>query len=384
VVYNFQGQAPASVAAQIGGGAFSSASLQGGRLTLTIPNGTTNYAVAYVCPQAAGLGDIVTAENVIEASVSDGNSFSTSCNLASGNTGTATGSIDTSALAGVSDVLIRGSQGYGGNLGAATGKFNLNLLSGSNDVALIAVDGSGNVRAVKILRGQSVPGSLNSGNRITFTASDQTTTQSLTVANIPSGFSTPASASVEYTTASGTQFVLAGSVTSQFPVIPAAYVESGDFYSIQANTSDVGTHSRSMGVMQNLTGGGAAALSLPKPWNPTAPTPETLPTFSFDYSGYSGVSAIAQQAELEWIPSTNALYTLTVTATTNYQAGSNAITVPDLSGMSGFLPTAASGSQMYWAASIWGGTAPVFDFMSAPPSSGSIAFVQKSGRYTQP
>jgi hypothetical protein len=384
VVYSFQGQAPSSVAAQIGSGAYTEVSLQSGKLSLSIPNGTMNYAIAYVCPQAAGLGDLVTAEFVIEASVSDGNSLSAGCNLVSGSTGSAKGSIDTSAIGNVADVLIRGSQGYGGSLGSASGSFNVNLLSGSNDVALVAVDGSGNTRAVKILRAQTVPGSLNGGSRITFAASDQTTTQNLTVQNIPSGFSTPAAASVEYVTAGGTQFVLAGSASTQFPVIPAAYVESGDFYSMQANSSDVTTHSRSIGVMQNLTGGGAATLSLPRPWSYAGPTPAVLPTFNFAYTGYSGVSAVAQQADLEWIPSTNQLYTLTVTATENYQAGSNSITIPDLSSLGGFLPAAAAGSQVYWAASIWGGTSPVFDFLSTPPASGSMAFVQRSGKYTQP
>jgi len=384
VVYTFQGQPPSSIAAAIGGNAYTAASLQAGKLTLSIPNGTTNYSIAYVCPQAAGLGNLITAEYVIQASTSDGNSFSATCNEVSGSTGNATGKIDTSAIGNVANVLIRGSQGYGGSLGSASGKFNISLLAGSNDVAFIAVDSTGNVRAVKILRGETVPGSLNSGNTIAFQASDQTTTQNLTVQNIPSGFSTPASASVEYVTAGGTQFLLAGNASSQYPVIPAAYVESGDYYSIQANTSDMGTHSASVGVMQNITGGGAATLALPTPWIYSGPAPATLPTFNFNYAGFSGVSAIAQQAELEWIPSTNSLYTLTVTATASYQGGSNAITIPDLTSLAGFLPSASAGSQIYWAASIWGGTTPVFDFLSAPPSSGSLSFVQQSGLYTQP
>jgi hypothetical protein len=384
VVYSFQGQAPTAVAVQIGAGAYASTSLQSGKLSLSIPNGTSNYSIAYACPQAAGLGDLVTAEYVIQAGISDGNSFSAGCNQVSGSTGSATGSIDTSAIGNVTDVLIRGSQGYGGSLGSASGKFNVNLLSGSNDVAVVAVDSSGNTRAVKILRAQTVPGSLNGGSRITFTAGDQTTMQTLNVEKIPSGFSNPPSASVEYVTAGGTQFVLDGDASGQFPVIPAAYVESGDFYSIQANTSDMNTHSRSVGVTQNDSSGAAATLSLPAPWRYTGPTPAQLPTFNFSYSGYSGMSAIAQQAELEWIPSTNSLYSVTVTATTNYQAGSNAITIPDLTSLAGFFPPASSGSKVYWAASIWGGTTPVFDFLSAPPSSGSLAFVQQSGTFTQP
>lgn len=384
VDFTFQGQAPTSVAVAIGANSFSSTTLQSGKLSLSVPNGTTNYAIAYVCPMAAGLGELVTAEYVIEASTADGNSFSAGCNEVAGNTGSATGSVDATAIAGVANVLIRGSQGYGGAVGSDFGSFNVNLLSGSNDVAFIAVDASGNVRAVKIYRAQSIPGSVNSGNRVTFQASDQTTTQTLNIQNIPTGFAAPASASVQYVTAGGTPFALGVSSSTQYPVIPAAYVESGDFYSFQANTSDMATHSKSVGITQNDTTGGAATLTLPKPWGYAGPTPAILPTFNFNYSGYSNMSAVAQQAELEWIPSTNSLYTLTVTATTSYEAGSNAVTVPDLSSVAGFLPPAQSGAEIYWLASIWGGTTPVFDFLSAPPASGSISFVQKSGTFTQP
>ncbi|MGB8099019.1 MAG: hypothetical protein WCF17_17805 [Terracidiphilus sp.] len=382
VVYSFQGQAPTAVAVEIGAGSYSPATLQSGSLSISVPNGTTNYAIAYVCPQAAGLGDLITAEYVIEASTSDGNSFSTTCNEVSGNTGSATGSVDTSAIAGVANVLIRGSQGYGGSV-PASGNFSVNLLSGSNDVAFVAVDSSGNVRAVKILRAQTVPGALNSGHTVSFQASDQTTAQTLNIENAPSGFATPA-ASVEYVTSGGTSFVLDGSATTQYPVVPASYVEDGDFYSFQANASDTGTHSTSVGAMQNSTGGGAATLSLPTPWSYTGPTPAVLPSFDFSYSGFAGSPAVAQQAEIEWIPSTNSLYTLTVTATANYQAGSNSITIPDLSSLGSFLSSASSGAEIYWAAGIWGGTTPVFDYLSAPPSSGSISFAQQSGTFTAP
>lgn len=382
VVYTFQGEAPSAVAVEIGTGSYTAATIQSGQLSLSIPNGTTNYAIAYVCPQAAGLGDLITAEYVIEASTSDGNSFTTTCNEVSGSTGSATGSVDTSAIAGVANVLIRGSQGDGASV-AASGNFSVNLPTGSNDVALVAVDSSGNVRAVKILRAQSVPGSLNSGKTISFQAGDQTTMQTMNILNVPSGFSAPA-ASVEYVTSGGTGFALDGSATTQYPVVPAAYVASGDFYSFQAIAGDTATHSTSVGVMQNATGGGVASLSLPTPWSYTGPTPAALPTFDYSYSGFGGMGAVAQQAEIEWNPSTKSLYSLTVIATGNYQAGSSSITIPDLTSVSGFLPSASSGSDVYWVASVWGGTTPVFDYLSAPPASGSLSFVEQSGIFTAP
>jgi hypothetical protein len=382
VVYTFQGEAPSAIAVQIGTGSYSSASLTSGQLSLSIPNGTTKYAIAYACPETAGLGNIVTAEFVIEASTSDGNSFTTTCSEVSGSTGSATGSLDTSAIAGVANVLIRGAQGYGGSV-AASGNFGVNLLSGSNDVALAAEDSSGDVRAVKILRAQTVPGALNSGHTISFQASDQTTTQTMNILNVPNGFAVP-TASVEYVTAGGTVFVLDGSASTQYPVIPAAYVQSGDFYSFQATASDTGTHSNSVGVMQNDIGGGAVTLSFPTPWTYSGPTPADLPTFDYSYSAFSGMPAVAQQAEMEWIPSTNSLYSVTVIATGNYQTGSNSITIPDLTSVAGFLPSPSSGADVYWVASVWGGTTPIFDYLSAPPSNGSVSFVEQSGTFTAP
>ena len=205
----------------------------------------------------------------------------------------------------------------------------------------------------------------------------------MNISNVPSGFASPA-ASVEYVTSAGTSFVLEGSATTQYPVVPAAYVQTGDFYSFQANASDTGTHSTSVGVMQNDTGGGAATLSLPAPVSYSGPQPAALPTIDFSYSGFSGMGAVAQQAEIEWIPSTNSLYSLTVIATGNYQAGSSSIAIPDLTAVAGFLPSASSGSEIYWVVSAWGGTTPVFDYLAAPPSSGSVSFVEQSGTFTAP
>jgi hypothetical protein len=67
-------QPPSVVAEQIGSGAWATAALQGGALHLTLPPGTTRYAVAYVCP-------IVGTNNefVIEATTQDSNAYTVSC-----------------------------------------------------------------------------------------------------------------------------------------------------------------------------------------------------------------------------------------------------------------------------------------------------------------
>ena len=50
VTYTFTGASPTAVATQIGTGSYTQASLQANKLTLSIPSGTSNYSVAFLCP----------------------------------------------------------------------------------------------------------------------------------------------------------------------------------------------------------------------------------------------------------------------------------------------------------------------------------------------
>jgi hypothetical protein len=382
--YTFTGGTPTAAAVQIGAGAFTSAMVQSNKLSVSIPSGTSTYAVAYVCPPAAGFGNTVTAENVIEANVSDGTAFTVSCGTAPTASSAVTGSVNASAIPGAANVLVRGNQGFGASVGAATGSFSANMMAGNNDVAFVAVDGSGNVLAVKILRSQTAPGAINGGASVVFAAGDATTTQSITVNGVPSGYVTPPSESVEYATAGGTLFYLSTNATTQYPAVPSATVETGDYYSFQANTDDTATHTVAVGVMQDSAGGGSATLALPSAWTFTAPAAAVLPTFNFSYSGFSSMNASAQQGEIEWAPTASTLDTVTVTATAAYQGSATAITIPNLSAMTGFLGSATAGATVYWVADMWGGSAQEFAFFGAPPASGNVSFVQKSGTFIEP
>jgi hypothetical protein len=384
VNYTFTGGTPTAVAAQMGTGTFTTTTLQAGKLSVSVPSGTTNYAVAYVCPPAADFGNTVTAENVIEASTQDGASFTVSCYASAGTTGSATGSVNASAIPGATNVLIRGNQGYGTSVGASTGSFNASLLTGSNDVALLAVNSSGAVLAVKILRSQTVPGAVNGGSSIVFATTDETTTQSLTVNGVPAGDVTPPAEAVEYITAGGTSFDLSNNATTQYPGMPSASVASGDFYSFEANTNDTATHTAAVGITQDSTSGGSATLDLPAAWTYAGPTAAILPTFNFSYSGFSGMAATAQEGEIEWEPTATTLDTITVIATSNYQGSATSVTIPNLSALTGFLGSATAGATVYWNADILGGSAQEFAFYPSMPSSGSISFVQKSGTFIQP
>ncbi|MGA9069212.1 MAG: hypothetical protein WB424_03085, partial [Terracidiphilus sp.] len=82
VTYTFSGSTATAVATKIGSGAWTQASLESNTLSLSIPNGTTDYSVAYVCQQFD--------ERIYLASTLDGTSIPVSCLGISGSTGLAT------------------------------------------------------------------------------------------------------------------------------------------------------------------------------------------------------------------------------------------------------------------------------------------------------
>ena len=392
VTYTFTGGTPTATAVQIGTGAFTAATLQSNKLSITIPSGTTTYAIAYVCPPVAEYGETITFESVIEASTQDGSSFPASC-FGSGTTGSVTGTVDASAIPGATSVVVRGNQAYGTTLRTTTGSFNASLLTGTNDVALIALNSSGTVLAVKILRGQTVPGALNGGNSIVFSTTDETTPQSITVNGVPSGYVTPATANVLYVTAGGTIFYLSTNATTQYLAVPSAAVAAGDFYSFEPNSDDVSTDTAFVGANVDSPSGGSVTLALPAAWSYAGPTAALLPTFNFSYSGFSSDAAITYESELEWQTSQANFDTVSVAATGNYLGSSTSVAVPNLSALTGFVAPAPAGTFVTWVAYIWGGGwtpdlwdggAQGFPSYTSPPSSGSISFVKKIGNFTQP
>src|SRR5580698_9742594 len=94
VTVSFAGT-PSALATQVGSGAFTGATLTSGTLTLSIPSGTTNFAVAYICPDGGYIQQVV-----YEASTLDGTSYSAlyCASTATEPTGTLTGSGDVSAI----------------------------------------------------------------------------------------------------------------------------------------------------------------------------------------------------------------------------------------------------------------------------------------------
>ena len=386
VVATFAGALqPQAVATKTGDGGFVAASLQGNALSLTLPTGTTKYGIAYVCP-------VFNDEFVIEATTQDAMALNVSCPGPSASTlGLATGSVDASAIAGATNVFIR-ANGFGSSLGGVSGPFSLAVPNGSNDVAFIATDSIGNAVGVKIVRGQSIPGAVNGGSTVLLGPEDATTTQPVTVNNVPAGFLAPDGVFAQYHTANGTAFPLLlalgiiGQLPNTYPAVPATARQSGDFYLYQSSTrpnppdldQQVGT------TLTTTNGGGPVTMTLPAPWSFAGPAPAALPTFTFDYSGFSGQPAVSQQATLIWSTGAASRALLNVMATANFQNGATTLTIPDLTALVGFFPPAPSGTQVGWLADIFGGTVQEFIFSVTPPANGSISFVENRGSYIQP
>lgn len=375
---------PAAVAASIGTGAFAAQTLTGGALTLTLPSGTSNYGLAYLCPAQSTLQD----EFVFEASISDGTSLNVDCPSTASQTGTLTGSLDASAIPGVTSFQFASQNGSSvyqdGEGGGSSTNFSLPAVTGNDRVLVMAYanQNSGPV-AAKNFDNQTVPGALNGGNAVVFAASDETTPEAIAYNNVPSGFSTPASFA-EFVMA-GTTFsvFLSTNATTQYAALPASATENGDYYfvdgSAYATNATAGVSSAVLAA--TTTAGGPVSFSFPAPWSYGGPTPAALPSFTESYAGFSGSANVSQNAFLQWNPSSGVTDVISVEATAGFQNGSTTLAIPDLSSVTGFLPSPASGTQLEWVAWMeqqsWGLT-------SSMPLGGTASQVETNGQFTVP
>lgn len=382
VAFTFTGGTPTAAAVQTGTSSFSAATLQSNALNVSVPSGTTNYSMAYVCPVSNGF----TGEFVIQASTKDGSAFTLSCY--GQNMGSATGSADATAISNAANILVYSGNVNSGSVGSTNGTFNFNLPAGSVDVAVVAVDGATppNVLAVKILRSQTIPGALNGGAPIVFQASDETTFQPIAVTNVPAGFFNPPFMTVYYFTANGTVFLLNNNNSpTQSPILPAAAVASGDFYEFISDTIDTATHNSTTSMGQNIAAGSLPAtvdLSLPAAWSYSGPSAAQFPSFTFTYPAFSGATAIAYEAIIGWQNTATTFTDISVTSTANFLNASTSVTIPDLTSVAGFPPAAASGTSVSWQGAIAGGA--TLPFASNTPAAGAFESVQNQGTYTEP
>jgi hypothetical protein len=187
---------------------------------------------------------------------------------------------------------------------------------------------------------------------------------------------------VTFETGGGAEIVLnQDGPTGQYLAVPSGSVQSGDSYFFAAvaqgdpNSSTAGAL---VGVERYTSAGGPQSFTLPAPWDYAGPTAAALPTFNFVYSGFSGSANVTDLANLTWFLGTGAIDEITMTSTANYQGGSTAMTVPDLSSLTGFLTPPTSG-PVNWSANVYQG-----NFTDTKPLSGTIQYVGKNGAYTLP
>ncbi len=402
VTVTFAGGTPTAAATQIGSGSFAPAALSGSSLTLSVPSGTTNFAVAYVCPAQTEGGSPpfqLTSEFVVEATTGDGTSYSLfGCpyQLSAGSqTGTLTGSVDASAIPGASFLDIDAWSGPNFSQGAGA-NFSFAAPTGSDQVDVLAytetfqgIELLLSLAGAKSFSGQAVPGALNGGSTVVLTAADATTPEAITYNNVPSGFAAPTLVAAFDPAGQDFGIALALGATSQYPALPAGMVQSGDTYDIEAWTNGGQTGNilggQTLLVLSTFTSGGPVSITFPAPWTYNGPTPAKLPTLDFTYNGFAGKAGVSDSAALYWFPSSTVQREIQISASENYQNGSTSLTFPDLSGLPGFLADPASGSQVTWAAIIDQSSAGVFGgLLQKLPANQTMNEVLDSAEYVVP
>jgi len=402
VTFTITGGTPTDVATRVGSGAFTAATLTSGSLTLSLPSGTTNFAVAFVCPPEAFTTVLpapptLTTEIVYEASTLDGTSYSESCTSSgfSTSSGSLTMSVDASAVPGASYLEAFAQQNGTAGIGSATydnpsgpsGSFSLLAPTGSNQVEVVAYNSLpnfiNNVVAAKNFSNQTVPGALNGGNTVVLGAADETTPEPLTYQNVLSGYGAP-STEVSYNLGGSGEFTIAESATSEYPALPSGAVENGDYYVFVASSSIASTSNSSGGQVYVYTAsatGGPESITFPAAWTYGGPTPAALPSFDLSYAGFSGKTDVFDWASISWSGSSTVEYLVQVVATGNYLNGSTTLAIPDLSGGTGFLSAPASGTDVIWEADISQGN---FPSLQPLPLNGTVKAVSTLGTYVVP
>lgn len=372
VTFTVKGATPTAVATQIGSGSFTEATLVSGKLTLSLPSGTTSFAVAFVCPSTSltFLSPQQTEENVIEATTLDGTSFTESCPTqpTAPATGTLTGSVDASAISGANILEVyaqnpqsaqNGPAGFPFPVLGSSGSFSVAAPLGTDRVLVLAYDSVlsgdieslGDLAAAKNFSSQLVPGALNGGNTVVLGAADATTLEPVTYTNVPSGYGGP-TVLAGFEMSDGGVTLLGTSDTNGYPALPAGVEQSGDSYVFNAtahNTSNLGEQVR---VITTSASAGPESFTFPTAWTYAGPAAAAWPSFNVAYAGFAGKTGVTDAVVESWTTGATAANLVVVIATGNSLNGSTTLAVPDLSGLAGFLAAPASGTNLVWTAEI--------------------------------
>ncbi|HWA93098.1 MAG TPA: hypothetical protein VG844_00750 [Terracidiphilus sp.] len=388
VTFNFNGSAPTVAAVKVGTGSYAVQAATDGKLTFSVPSGTTNFSVAFLCPfNTPGVSSGTYVETVDFASTLDGTSFTRDCYVASSTPVTLDnldGDLDVSTFptAQTMQAVVQGVDSAGAlylNLVGplpASGSTQLQGPVGSDSVVMGIFDSSKTMIAAKAFSNQTVPGNLNGGKTVVFGAGDAAPTEPITLANVPAGAGTP------QTSASAYFFTMASGNLTEYPAFPAGVLPNGYYYTIRSteyqNSSPLNASEEAIAYPSNA---GAVTLTYPDPWTTTAPAAAVNPAFNFDYTGFAGKPNVYYDGYQLWTPSgSNFSSEVVVRATANYLGSATTIAMPDLSSISGFLAPPASGVDVFWQEAIGQES-----FASgASPADGTVKEVSVYGTYTVP
>jgi hypothetical protein len=401
VTFTITGGTPTALATKVGSGSFATTTPVNGKVTLSLPAGTTTFAVAYVCPPVSLTTNPQfqeTFESVVEASTLDGSTFSQTCPTAPATgtdgftTGTLTGTVDASAIPGASFLNIDALNGTAETtvfIGTPSGSFSFAAPTGTDNVqvlaynsVLIGFEQTMSLAGAKVLTGQTVPGALNGGSTVVLGAADQTTLQPITYNNLPAGYSAPTTF-VSYLNGTGGGMLIANAATSQYPLLPAGALTSGGFYSFVSDAIKPGaTNSTEETLVATTTSSaGPESITFPPEWSYAGPVAAAWPSFDLSYTGFSGKTGVLAEGLTNWSPTLNSQSLVEVSATGNFLNGSPTLAVPDLTGLTGFLPAPPSGKLVSWSASILQGD---FPFLKPTTPNGTYSAVSNFGIFTTP
>lgn len=392
VTLTITGSAPTAVATRVGSGAFTSANASAGTITLELSGGAKSFAFAYACPPITVPAGSTTStfqyEYALEATTDDGNSFFGACGPSPvGSTGTLVASLDASAIPNAALFNIyaqNGSQQANGYIGSNVGSSSFAAPLG-NDRVLVAAYSSELIGgyeqtftmvAARNFASQTVPGSLNNGDVVVLGSSDQITSQSLAYTNIPSGYGSPTTISSINLGGNG-GLLMANLLTDSYPIVPAAVLQSGDFYILSSTDRNSSNATEAVSVETLSNSGGPLTVAFPSPWTYAGPNPAALPAFQMSYGGFSGTTNVLDYVTIDSIPSGANHNILEVAATANSMGSSSTLATPDLSKISGFFPNPASGTLETWGAGIQ--KASYNFFQAKQPTTGTISVVSNGG-----
>jgi hypothetical protein len=397
VTFTVNGPTPTAVAAKIGSGAFAAQTISSGKVSLSIPSGTTEFAVAVKCPplsQTVGPLTITTSgQTVFEATTADGTEFTIPCSAPVSNpaTGALTGSADASAIAGVNTIgVTAGSESY--FLTGASSNFNLTAPAGTSRVAVggyvytasnpYGADSVYTLAALRNFDGVTVPGTVNGGATVELGAADAVTQEPITYIGLPSNYAAPGVFAF-YEWKNGGGVWLTNGAASTYPVVPGAAAETGDFYIFTVSAYSQSHVGEGMVVSASSTSAGPLTFTFPPPWSYAGPAAAAQPSFDVTYAGFAGKAGVTDTAAIGWQTGSGntTQYSCQVLASANYLNGSTTLVVPDLSGVPGFLPAPVSGTNVAWLAEI---IQRSNGFLQPSSTAGNASSVLNGGTFTVP